>query len=118
MTPAENFHPGEYLVDEMRWRGWHMGYLVAHGGGTPEDGLARLVFLSAQDRNCLLSIDSIELIARAFDVSAALFVNLQSAWLGNSAEPDKFDVPDDLFGPYTFPAEHRTDNPASSEEPR
>ena len=98
--PEENFHPGEFIVDELRARGWTVEDLVAHADATALEGLALLVFLSVQKKNCRLGESDCQWLARGFGVSPEYFANHQAMWLANPNEADPFEVEDALWGGY------------------
>lgn len=77
MTKLETIpvdHPGEYLREEMEERGWNQKDL-AYILGVTDQSVNQLV-------NCRkgISPDMAKMLGEAFDVSAELFINLQSAY--------------------------------------
>lgn len=102
---AENFHPGEFIVDELRERGWTVEDLVNHADASPLEGLALLVFLSVQRKSCRLGDKDFAWLARGFGVSREYFANHQEMWLSNPAEAAPFEVEDALWGGYGLDTE-------------
>ena len=79
--PAEVFHPGEFIQDEMDERGWTTSDVAARMPGDPEVNLLALdIYLSVRDRGVLLDRKMAEGLGVAFGVSAQLFINLDDAW--------------------------------------
>lgn len=92
----------EYLVDEMRARGWRSDD-VARRMKTP-NGAAMDLFcldlLLAVQNDALIIDDAMFVgLGHTFDVSADLFRNLHLAWVTNKAERVPFECPDEIFGP-------------------
>lgn len=82
--PAEVFSLAEFLADEMLERGWTtLDVAVRMGGTVDEMARNQLVvglILSVQDDKLLLSDENFNDLARAFDVSADYFRNLDAGW--------------------------------------
>lgn len=82
--PAEFIHPSELIREEMDARGWDMDMLAMRM--SPEFGITRLTLdmyfeVGPTDPNMRIGGQTAEGLARAFDVSAEYFLNLETAWL-------------------------------------
>lgn len=91
------FHPAEFIYDELLSRGWTTWAAVQAGGGDEYDCLALDLYICVQEPG--LRVGSLaDLLARAFDVSADFFTNLETQWL-ECAEPfERFEPPAWIFG--------------------
>lgn len=79
---AAFFHPAKYIREEMRARGWQPTDVAARMGGDPIRNLLEVeLYLAVQDPRLRLGDDGAARLARAFDVSPDLFLNLETAWL-------------------------------------
>lgn len=98
MTPAEAFHPSEYIREEMDARDWGTGTMAARmGGDYHTNKLALEMYLRAGplDRNLRLGMMAAD-VARAFGTSVEYWENLERAWLEplkRSAMEQWFDDP-------------------------
>lgn len=83
MKSAEAFHPGEFIRDELRARGWSQSDL-AKILGRPLQAVNEII--NGRKR---LTAATAKAIALAFGTSPELWVNLQSAYdLKESPDPD------------------------------
>jgi len=83
--PAEVFHPSEFILDEMKARGWSRDDLALRMGD--DFGIQRLALdfyldVGPDARNMRITP---EYFARAFGTSEELWKNLENAWLKGDA---------------------------------
>lgn len=102
IVPAEVFSLADFLCDEMDARGWTTDD-VARGMGEPDkiasNALKVGLLISVQKDSLILSDDDFAGLARAFDVSEALFRNLDAVWRKWPDRRSDFSAPEHLFGP-------------------
>lgn len=73
--PAEVFHPGEFIREEMRARGWTIDYLAALLGWQP----TALRLIRNGHRSVVPDGAALDL-AKVFGTSAEFWLNLQRAY--------------------------------------
>lgn len=79
--PAEAFHPGEYLADELRARGWTARHLAHEMTGHLETNTLTIeLILGAPVYGAHIDQEFAAKIGDAFGTSADLWVNLDRAW--------------------------------------
>jgi plasmid maintenance system antidote protein VapI len=84
-TPAEVFPPSVYILDEIRARGWSYPDLAEAMGWDLNIGEMMGVIMGT----CPIAPDIAATLARAFDLDAQYWLNLQAAWeRGLAAELD------------------------------
>jgi plasmid maintenance system antidote protein VapI len=82
--PAERFHPSEFIKDEMKARGWSMGYLASlMSGDFQENFLALDLYFHVHDENLRMGQDVIDDFAKIFGVSKEFFQNLENMWVSH-----------------------------------
>lgn len=95
-TPAECFHPSEFIKDELDARGWtldHLATLMTPADfGREEWGLNRLTLdfyfeIGPSDTNLRIGEVTASRLAAAFDVSPDYFINLEKSWLAWTETP-------------------------------
>jgi plasmid maintenance system antidote protein VapI len=78
------FPPGEYLMDELRARGWSLEALAGKMGGAFEerkaDKLALELLVNIPQRGLLLGRETAERLSQALGTSAELWLRLDAAW--------------------------------------
>lgn len=88
--PAEVWHPGHFILEEMQERGWSSRDLALKIGGTAREIAINEVAIDlaiyVDDKNLRLGADLIRDLARAFDVSPEFFQNLENAWLAHGSD--------------------------------
>jgi HTH-type transcriptional regulator / antitoxin HigA len=89
-APAEAFHPSEFIREEMDARGWVVHDLALFmGGDYAANYLAMDLYLKIGPEQPGIRLGGVEVaLARAFDVDAAFFSNLEYAWLNHVARTD------------------------------
>ncbi len=92
--PAEVFHVGEFIADEMKERGWDSAELARQTGEEGEERdkthLAIDMCLSCAatgQAGITLGMPMAERIARAFGVSAATLLALDATWQRRQRPP-------------------------------
>ncbi len=79
--PAEAFHVGEYLADELRARGWTLRECAERMGGDVAVNHCTLDFVvNCPDPRIQLGMKTAEGLARAFGVQAATWLSLDKTW--------------------------------------
>lgn len=82
MTPAEIFHPSEFIKDEMRDRGWTKEYLASLMSGDYLVNYAALdLYFNAHDSDLRMGQDLIDDFEKIFGVSKEYFQNLEEMWI-------------------------------------
>lgn len=95
MTPAEIFHPSEFIKEEMNARGWSQEYLASLMSGDFQDNyLALDLYFNVHNSNLRMGQDIIEDFEKIFGVSKEYFQNLEEMWIKyndsqNVKEPPK-----------------------------
>lgn len=86
-TPAEVFHPSEFIQDELDARGWTLWDLAFRMG--PDAPLEKLGldFYFLCDPGIRLGDDGAAALGRAFGVSPEYFLNLERMWLATHPAP-------------------------------
>jgi plasmid maintenance system antidote protein VapI len=83
--PAEAFHPGEFIAEEMQHRGWDLIEMAVRMGGesVAVNHLALEMYLTigATDKRLRIGETMAAQLGVAFDVNPELFLNLERAWL-------------------------------------
>ena len=83
-TPADVFHPSEFIRDEMEARGWTLEILTSQMGSWWFATRRRLRLYLAEGPNnpkLRLSADEAAAIDRAFGCSVGFVSGLQRSWL-------------------------------------
>ncbi len=80
LTPAEVFHPADFVEDELEARGWSWERLAVEMGGDFEKNLCTLEFLQLRDSRLRMG-DLAADLGRAFGTSAEFWTNLEASWL-------------------------------------
>lgn len=73
--PAEVFHPGEFVREEMEARGWDKARLAAEMGVSSPDLLDKLL-----DFQVAVTPPVAEALGKAFGNGSILWLNLQKSW--------------------------------------
>lgn len=82
MTPAEIFHPSEFIKDEMNARGWTKEYLASLMSGDYCVNCTALdLYFNVHDSNLRMGQDIIEDFGKIFGVSKKYFQNLEEMWI-------------------------------------
>lgn len=82
--PAEAWHPSIYILEELDARGWSIADLAKRmPGDFAVNNLAMETYLLIGPGEPKLRIGDTAGLAQAFDVDAALFTNLENAWLNH-----------------------------------
>lgn len=89
--PAESFHLGDFIEEEMAERKWSLDELAFRMCGITQrewqiTRLALEMFLVVRDKNVLLG-EMAEQFSRAFSVSLQFFINMHEAW--RKAQPNE-----------------------------
>lgn len=82
-TPAEAFHPSEFIAEELEARGWSQHDLAARMAGDPAVNFLTLDtyrLVGPTDPRMRLGKRTAIALGEAFGVSADLFLNLEAAW--------------------------------------
>lgn len=88
-SPAEVWHPGSYLMEEMIERGWTADDVAREMGGKTDkeriiDGLVVMAIcgeiILPDDENEEIGLETATKLARAFGTSQELWLNLDEAW--------------------------------------
>lgn len=99
MTPAEGFHPAEYIEEELKERGWSVHDLVFRMRRYESESdwgrecLAVEMYLTVREPGVLLDWKMAIGFGEAFGVSPQMFINLHEAWRqwkigsGDAGEP-------------------------------
>lgn len=98
--PAEVFHLAEYLSDEMIERGWTSQDVAMRMANGREYGINMFcleLVLAVDDDDLRIDDETFAGLAAAFDVSEALFRNLDANWRRWPDRRSKFEVPESLF---------------------
>ncbi len=98
-TKAENFHPAEFIVDELQKRGWTTRQVVATASGDETDLLALELYICAQQPDCRMGDALARILALGFDTSEDLWRNLETAYLAAPELAQPIDVPDSVLSP-------------------
>jgi len=105
--PAEVFRLAEYLVDEMRERGWKTGDAARRMGRDYATDLFCLeLLLAVDDETLIIDDDTFSGMARAFDVSETMLRNLHASWHQWPDRRAKFVPPENIFTGGTTPHVH------------
>lgn len=98
--PAEVFHLAEFLSEEMIERGWTSRDVALRMANGREYGVNLLCvefLLAVDDDGLRIDDETFAGLARAFDVSEALFRNLDANWRRWPDRRSKFEAPESLF---------------------
>lgn len=80
--PAEAFHPAEFILEEMRARGWKLDDVAIRMGGDEDmNALTLGLYLTVRLPGMRLGDKTAAALGCAFDVDAQYFLNLEAAWL-------------------------------------
>ena len=100
-SPAEVFSLAETLSDEMLERGWKSSDVAARmaTGRDPRiDQLCVEFVLACPDEDGLIiDAETFDGLARAFDVNAAFFRNIDAMWRKWPDRRSRFEAPEHLF---------------------
>lgn len=80
-TPAERFHPGEYVREEITERGWSLPHFASRADIDLLDA-ARLV-----NRRLVVTPEIAAKIGAAFGTGAEFWLNLQTAFDERTTQP-------------------------------
>lgn len=80
--PAETFPPGEFIEDEMKYRGWTLDDLHRRLGDDPITCCCVDLCMAVHDKNLLMDERTAEALGRAFGTSSDYWMNLDRAWRG------------------------------------
>jgi HTH-type transcriptional regulator/antitoxin HigA len=83
MGAAETFPPGEFIRDELKARGLtERGFeaLLFSVGCTPTQVLACEIAAYIDDKDHILDADTAGCLAKAFGISAEMWMNLDRQW--------------------------------------
>ncbi len=72
--PAERFHPGEYIEEELAARGWGIGRL------SQRSGMSVVLIQSLIARKTAITVPIASLLSKAFGMSPKLWLNLQETY--------------------------------------
>jgi plasmid maintenance system antidote protein VapI len=84
MRPAEVFHVGEYIQDELDARGWTTRDCAEHMGQpdlVDRNTFALDMLILVPDPRIILCDEQANCLACAFGTSAEIWKNLHAAWL-------------------------------------
>ena len=86
--PAEVFHPSEFILDEMKARGWSRDDLALRMGG--DFGIARLSLdfyldVGPTEPDLRIGSEGATGFAAAFGTDPDYFLNLEKSWLAGQA---------------------------------
>lgn len=100
------YPPGLFIEEEMVARGWSSSDVAVRMGGATVDEIGHdqlvvelIIAIRDGKENCLIGDDTARKLARAFDVSAEFFVNLEAQWRAHlKAERAPFPSPEGEHG--------------------
>lgn len=102
-TPTEVHPLAHYLCEEMEARGWTSDDVALRMGGDEEEVARNMLvvnlILSVHKDSLVFEDATLAKLAKAFDVSAAFFRNLDAIWRDHPDRRIPFTPPESIFGP-------------------
>lgn len=80
-NPAQRFHVGEFVRDEMEARGWSQSELAERMGGNFDENYLVLDLMLLEDPHMTLGQDTANQLAKAFEgTDPQTWLNLDASW--------------------------------------
>lgn len=103
IEPAEVFHIGEFLCDEMEAREWTTADVARRMPGDPSRNQMMVdVIICVRRPGLLIGDDTFAALAQAFDISEQYLRGLDAEWRKYPDRIAAFEPPESIFLPHLY----------------